>query len=148
MDVMNCDQHPPHLQPAALRQHPTRRTVRVLMLSGLVVLLGLGDLHNTLTMSDSVGMVELNPIAAYLLNANSTAGLVLYKLGTIGIAVGLVLKVRRHLVGELGAWILAGLMVGLILYWQHYTASITAELTSSCYHEYRNAMQAVASAAR
>lgn len=145
---MNHDQHPPHLLLAELRRQPSRRTVRVLMLTGLVVLLGLGDLHNTITVADSIGMVELNPIAAYLLKANSTAGLVLYKLGTIGIAVGLVLKVRRHLVGELGAWILAGLMVGLTFYWHHYTTRMTAELADRCYYEFSAAMQAVASASR
>ncbi len=123
-----------------------RRSHRVMMLLGLVFLLSLGDLYNTMTIARSIGMIELNPIARHLLTSDSAAGLVLYKLGTVGIAVGLLLKIRGHLLGEVGTWVMVAVMTGLTIYWHQYGIAMSGELTDASYHEMSSMMQALAAA--
>lgn len=99
------------------------RSRRVLLLLTAVTLLGLGDLHATLLHLGSVGMAEVNPIAAYLMEAGSVPGLVLFKLGGIAVSVGLIWGVRHHLAAELGTWLLFGVMVLLTVHWYQYNAA-------------------------
>ena len=131
--------------PALLTQ-VGQRSHRVVMLLGLVFVLSLGDLYSTMTIARSIGMFELNPIARYLLASGNTAALVLYKLGTVGIAVGLLLKLRHHRMGEVGTWVLVILMTGITLYWHQYSTTIAADLGNASYHEMSSVMEVIASA--
>ncbi|MHC4997150.1 MAG: hypothetical protein ACYTGQ_19085 [Planctomycetota bacterium] len=109
-------------QAMALRnRHRARRVV--ILLAGVFVL-GLGDLYATITHATSVGMIEVNPIGAYLLNAESIPGLILFKLGTMGVGVGLLLQVRHKLQGELSCWFILAVMVALTLHWANYTEAV------------------------
>lgn len=112
-----------------------RRGRRVLILLAAVSLLGVGDLYATLAHVNSIGMVELNPVAAYLIDADSDAGLVLYKLGTIGIAVGLVVRSRHHRSAEAASWIMILIMAALTFHWQNYNETVARELTGVSYQD-------------
>lgn len=111
------------------------RERRVVILLAAVVLLGLGDLYATVTHVNSIGMVELNPIAAYIIRADSSAGLVLYKLGTIGIAVGLLLATRQHRSAELASWLLVLIMAALTVHWRNYNETVVREINGVSYHD-------------
>jgi len=123
--------------PAELTLEPVhrRRGRRVIILLAAVALIGLGDLYATLTHVNSIGMIELNPVAAYLIAADSDAGLVLYKLGTIGIAVGLVLRTRHHRSAEVASWAMILIMAALTFHWHNYNETVARELTGVCYQD-------------
>ena len=108
-----------------LPRHQGRgRGRRVLLLLAAVTLLGLGDLYATLLHLQSVGMAEMNPIAAHLMAAGSVPALVLFKLGCMALAVGLMWRVRRHIAAEMGTWLLFGVMALLTVHWYQYNALV------------------------
>jgi len=125
-----------------------RRGRRVLILLAAVSLLGVGDLYATLAHVNSIGMVELNPVAAYLINADSDAGLVLYKLGTIGIAVGLVVRSRHHRSAEAASWVMILIMAALTFHWHNYNETVARELTGVCYEDVTYIVDALNSQSR
>lgn len=110
-----------------------RRARRVVVLLFVVTTLGLADLYATYTHASSVGMHEENPVGAYLIAAGSWAGLTLYKLGTIGLAVGLLLKVRRQRSAELAAWFICLVMVALTIHWHEYNHEMSTQLANVSY---------------
>ena len=115
---------PASAPPGSIAGRHRARRVGLLLIA--TVLLSIGDLYATLTHLNSIGMVEVNPIAAHLMRTGSVAGLVLFKLGTLGLAVGLILHARYHRSAEVGAWILTLIMTLLMLHWQHYQTQLTA----------------------
>lgn len=126
---------PVTVEPVELDAPARRRSRRVFILLAAVALLGLGDLYSTLTHVNSIGMVEINPVAAYLINADSDAGLVLYKLGTIGIAVGLLMRTRHHRSAEAASWILILVMTALTFHWHNYNETVARELNGVDYRD-------------
>ena len=70
------------------------RAWRVLTLLVAVAAMSLGDLIMTLTYAQSIGMVELNPLARFLMQSSSPVYIILYKLGSVMIAC-LILFVAR-----------------------------------------------------
>lgn len=118
-----------------------RRSRRVIVLLAAVAMLGLGDLYATYTHASSVGMHEENPIGAYLIMSGSWAGLTLYKLGTIGIAVGLLLKVRRRRSAELAAWFICAVMVALTFHWHDYNMEMSTQLANVSYEQVTEQMR-------
>lgn len=124
---------------------PRSRRVLVLLLG--VAVLGIGDLVATATHMHGVGIVEANPLARHLIVAESTEGLVLFKLGSIGLSIGLMARVRRHRAGEVGSWLLLVIMVGLTLYWHHYATMLDRELAYVVdYDEFARQMRLAAAA--
>lgn len=97
---------------------------RVLLLLAAVTLLGLGDLYATLMHLQSVGMAEMNPIAARLMAAGSVPALILFKLGCMALTVGLMWRVRRHIAAEMGTWLLFGVMALLTVHWYQYNTMV------------------------
>ena len=80
------------------------RSRRVMVLIIGVVVLSIGDLIVTVGHLQSVGMMEANPIAVWLIkSSDSPFALISYKLGTVGICVALLLRVREHIEGEIAA---------------------------------------------
>ena len=92
------------------------RRVGILLIG--IVLLSLGDLALTLTHLKTIGMIEANPIAAYLLQVTESAwALGSYKLLTVGICVGLLFKVRHRIEGEIAAWCGGSIMLVMSVVW-------------------------------
>ena len=120
-------------EPCRPREDASHRSRRVVILLIALVLLSIGDLYATLTHVGALGMIELNPIAAYLIGAGSMIGLILYKLGTLGVAVAALAKIRAHAIGECAAWLLVGVMVMLTLHWYRYNVEAAATLQNTDY---------------
>ncbi len=104
----------------AVGRDERRRALRVITLCAVVFLLGLGDLVNTIIHMNHFGMVELNPLARPLVNDKAELPLILFKLGTLGVAIGLFLRVRHHRSAEFGAWAMMLVMVALTWHWNVY----------------------------
>jgi hypothetical protein len=101
------------------------RARRVLLLLGGVVLLSLADLWLTLLHLSTIGMMEANPIAAWLIRSTESAlALSLYKGVTVGVCVALLFRLRRRPQAEWGAWCAVAIMIGLSLMWQCYRAEL------------------------
>ncbi len=98
------------------------RSRRVIALIGAVVLLSLGDLLITLDYLKSSGLMEANPIAAYLIESTQSAWvLACFKGLTLGICVTVLFCLRRRREAEIGAWCAAAILVLTALQWHQYT---------------------------
>ncbi len=119
-----------HLQ-QALRMNLEAPSVRargrrVLLLMGLVTILSLGDLIVTLTFLRSTGMVELNPLAAFVIRNQSIAGLIFFKVGSVLMSVSILTMIRHTRRGEIAAWVAASILVALTFHWSEYTDGANA----------------------
>ncbi len=115
-----------------------------MLLLAATAVLGLGDLYATVTHMNHLGFIEANPFAEHLVAARSTAGLVLFKLGTLGIAAGLLLRTRTQPSSELAAWFVLGVMLLLTIHWSNYNNAVAAEMTGVDYQTMQQAAQAFA----
>ncbi len=112
-----------HLEPQKrLRRDRSRRVV--LLIVG-IVLLSVGDLGVTLLHLKSSGMMEANPVAAWII-AHTGSGVLLtaYKTLTVAICVGLLFRLRRHVEGEIGAWCALLILAAVSFQWYQYTHEI------------------------
>lgn len=119
-----------HLQ-QALRMNLEAPSVRargrrVLLLMGLVTILSIGDLIVTLTFLRSTGMVELNPLAAFVIRNQSVAGLIFFKIGSVLMSVSILTMIRHTRRGEIAAWVAASILVALTFHWSEYTDGANA----------------------
>ena len=97
------------------------RSRRVMALLGAVVLLSLGDLLVTLAYLKSVGLMEANPIAVYLIESTQSAWvLACFKGLTVGFCATVLFCLRRHREGEIGAWCAAAILGLTALQWHQY----------------------------
>lgn len=108
---------------ATLAPDVERRARRVTVLVLATAALGLFDLAYTLTYMRSVGMVELNPLARFMIAIGGAGQLVRFKLLSIALSSGLLYLVRRRRGAELWAWISLGALVLLSLHWVRYIDS-------------------------
>lgn len=129
--------------PMPLARGDASRARRVILLLCLLVTLNLGDLYATVLHASSVGMIELNPIGAYLIDSGSIEGLVMFKLGCLGVAVGLLLKLRHQAAGELATWLLVLVMSMLTFYWYVYSAEMADQLTDVNYRDLPQVMRSM-----
>ena len=116
----------PMNQPGAVRQFfqalAQSRSRRVMVLIAGVVILSIGDLIVTVGHLQTIGMMEANPIAAWLIKSTDTPlALISYKLGTVGICVALLIRVRKHIEGEIAAWFALAILVGMSFMWHGYS---------------------------
>ncbi len=101
------------------------RSRRVIALLGAVVLLSLGDLLVTLAYLKSVGLMEANPIVAYLIESTQSVWVLAgYKGLTVGICATVLFCLRRHREGEIGAWCAAAILGLTALQWHQYARSV------------------------
>jgi Domain of unknown function (DUF5658) len=107
-----------------------------------VAMMSVGDLYATMTHISSVGMFEANPIARHVM-AGGSLGLILFKVGSVGLAIGLMLKVRHKLSGELGSWVLLAMMTALTIFWYYYNGYVAHELTNVSYDDARKVMNMI-----
>ncbi len=99
-----------------------RRSRRVTVLLLGIVVLSLADLAVTLTYLQGTGMLEANPIAAYLIRTtDSSWALAGYKVFTVGIAVTVLWALRRRLEGEIASWCGMVILVGVAFLWHRYS---------------------------
>ena len=97
------------------------RARRVMVLLLVVVLLSVGDLLISLAYLRSTGLLEANPIAAYLIESTNSAWVLTgYKGLTVGVCVTVLLGLRRHREGEIGAWCAAAILMVTALQWHQY----------------------------
>ena len=98
------------------------RSRRVIVLIAGVIALSIGDLIVTVGHLKTVGMMEANPIAAWLIRStNSPLALSVYKLCTVGICAALLFKVRKHIEGEIAAWCALAILIGMSFMWHGYS---------------------------
>ena len=103
--------------------HTRPRRVTVL-LAGIAVL-SLADLAVTIAYLQANSMMEANPLAAYVIRASQSVWvLVAFKLATVGICVGLLYRVRRHLCGEIASWCALAILMGISVMWHSYSNQI------------------------
>ena len=99
-----------------------QRSERVTWLLGGVVALSLADLFLTISYLTTVGMSEGNPIAVWLLNTtNSVWPLILYKLCTVAVCVGLLYVNRTKRQSELASWCALIILIALTVWWNQYS---------------------------
>jgi uncharacterized membrane protein YhaH (DUF805 family) len=113
--------------PASLAQifAPENRARRVVFLLAATALMCLGDLALTLTYTTSMGMVETNPIARAVMANNSPLFVVLWKLATMVLGLGILFWARRVRAAETAAWLCFFIMVALCLHWLSFATVVS-----------------------
>ncbi|MCK4872511.1 MAG: hypothetical protein KAS72_07280 [Phycisphaerales bacterium] len=101
-----------------------RRARRVVVLLLITISLSLFDLILTLTYVRSIGMAEVNPIAAWILREGSTSALVAWKLGSVLMAATIIYAIRHKRQAERAAWLAVIILGALTAHWMHYGASL------------------------
>jgi hypothetical protein len=97
---------------------PTSRARRVAVVLGVVIVLSAVDLVATVHAMHTTGMSEGNPIAAWVARTTgSAAALVLLKLVTVGLGVGVLFGLRARVQAEVASWFVALILVGLTARW-------------------------------
>lgn len=89
-------------------------------------LMGLADLLLTLTYVRSVGMAEANPIARWLMQFDSVAVVVAFKLGTMALCSALILWKRTARTAEIGAWLCLLVMLCLTVRWLWFISAFSS----------------------
>jgi len=102
------------------RRRTIRRRWRIAFLVSVIVLLSLADLFVTMTLLNSVGMAEANPLAAFIMRSGNPFSLILYKLGSVSLSVGIILLIRDRWQGEFAAWIAVVILMALAWHWNVY----------------------------
>jgi hypothetical protein len=117
----------PWLLPAMARGFSTEgRARRVTLLLAATALMCLGDLSLTLTYVTSMGMVESNPIARAVMEGHSPAFVVLWKLATMAVGLGILFWARRTRGAEVATWLCFLVMAGLCVHWLGFTTAISS----------------------
>jgi hypothetical protein len=104
---------------------PDCRGLRVMMLLAATFLMGAADLALTLTYVTSMGMVELNPLARFIMAWGSVELLAIFKFGAMTINGGILFAFRRRRIAEVATWICFGVMVALSIKWAMYASHMT-----------------------
>ena len=108
----------------AVRASAFDRQIRVRILLACIVAMSLVDLDLTLVYAKTTGMVEQNPIARGIMQTGSVGLLILWKMLTVTIAVGLLYHARRHRAGELGSWLCIAVLCWLTARWLSYNEEL------------------------
>jgi hypothetical protein len=122
------------LAPLADALTPGTRSTRVTILLVATALMCLGDLALTLTFITSVGMIETNPIARAVMALESPAAVIVWKLSTMLLGLGILFFARRFRTAEAAAWVCFFVMAGLSIHWFGFTSAM-ATVTSPEYAE-------------
>jgi hypothetical protein len=95
------------------------RSRRVLLALAIVWVISIFDLGFTLAEWGTKEFVELNPLAASLLNRPGNA-VIVFKFAMLGIATCIVLLLRRYRVTELACWLMVAAKLYLAVRWLVY----------------------------
>ncbi len=103
-------------------RHEGSRSSRMTVLLLSIVVLSLADLFMTLVNLRTIGMIEANPIAVYLIKSTQSGwALVIYKALTVGICIAVLYRLRRRVEAEIGAWCVMAVLVLVSLHWDTYS---------------------------
>ncbi len=102
------------------------RERRVLLLLAAVAVLSLADLYMTMAHVTGAGMYEENPLARAIMKMGSPAFLAMFKVVSLGVAVGILYAVRGRASSELGSWLCLGVLVWLTGRWVVYNNAADA----------------------
>jgi hypothetical protein len=105
---------------------PRFRPTRVLCLLAAVVVLSLADLYMTLVHLLHFGMLEANPLARAIMEYGSPAALIIWKLLTVGLAVGILFAARARRTAEWAAAFCCLTLVCLTGRWISYNIQVAA----------------------
>lgn len=100
------------------------RPLRVVALTAVSILLSLADLAMTLEHMLGVGLLEQNPLARSLANWGDAYALIGLKVASVAVFVSIAIGLRKRVQGEILAWIVAAMLIGLMLQWTGYNASV------------------------
>ncbi len=106
--------------------NPQCRGLRVTLLLVATFLMGVADLALTLTYVTSMGMVELNPLARFIMEHGSVQAVALFKFGAMTINGGILYIFRQRRIAEVAAWICFLVMVALSLKWSMYASHMSS----------------------
>lgn len=113
----------PRIRGWTLRELARRRRVYWLLLA--IVLMGLADLACTLTYMRTSGMLELNPVARFMIETGGSTHLIAFKLVTTAVCCAAIIAMRRSARGEASAWICVAMMFALTIHWTIYNQQIS-----------------------
>src|ERR1051326_710835 len=75
---------------------PSWRGARVAAFLGAVAVLSMADLYMTLQHVMNFGLLEQNPVARLIISHGSPAGLAVWKVVTVGVAIGGMYRSEEH----------------------------------------------------
>ena len=100
----------------------TGRSRRVLGLIVAIIILSTVDLLITLFHLQTIGMMEVNPLAAYLIRSTGSAwALAAFKALTIAVCVTLLFCTRRDIRAEIASWLALVILIGVLVMWHFYS---------------------------
>ena len=94
---------------------PHVRATRVLLLLGTALIVSVADLIMTLKFVTSVGMIEANPIARWIMKSGDATSLTIFKMALTLASLGTIFYFRRKRCAEIAAWIAFAVMLALSL---------------------------------
>lgn len=106
---------------------PHVRATRVLLLLGAALIVSVADLVMTLRFVTSVGMIEANPIARWIMKSGDATTLTIFKMVLTLLSLGTIFFFRRHRSAEIAAWFCFGVMLLLSLHWLDFVSSVQNE---------------------
>lgn len=114
------------VRPLSHATSPEARCIRVGSLLLATLIMSIGDLYMTLTLAKSVGMLEANPLSRAVMAQDSPALVILWRMGTVLLGLGILYYFRRLARAEIGAWICFIAMLTLTTYWTQYIEAINS----------------------
>ncbi|MEM8873477.1 MAG: DUF5658 family protein [Planctomycetota bacterium] len=97
------------------------RPIRVMALAVCLWVLAAADLHLTLWAETYTVFVELNPLAALMLDRDAIELLVAFKVTATLLGTGIFMWFRTDHRGEIAAWFGFAVYFGLAVHWSNYT---------------------------
>lgn len=109
--------------PGSQGQSPHARRLMLVLLA--IALMSMVDLICTLIYMSSVGLLELNPLARFMVSVGDAQQLIIFKLFTMTLSCGALYFARRHPISERVAWVCAAGLFALMLHWTSFNSSVS-----------------------
>lgn len=93
------------------------RSFRVVLLLAVIAAMSAIDLYLTILYLTHTGMPEANPLARALISYQSPLVLAAWKFLTVAVFAGILYLVRHRRSAEMGAWVGAVVLTGLMSHW-------------------------------
>lgn len=104
---------------------PAAHARRLMLVLLAIAMMSIADLVCTLIYMSSVGLMELNPVARFMVSVGDARQLIIFKLFTMTLSCGALYFARRHPISERVAWICAAGLLGLMLHWTSFNSSVS-----------------------
>jgi hypothetical protein len=101
------------------------RPARVAAMLFAIIAMSLADLYMTLTHLLHFGMIEANPLARRIMETGSPVEIIIWKLTTVLVAVGILFAFRRRRAAEFGALACLLVMTWLTAHWFNYNDAVS-----------------------